>query len=54
MHNIQEQIQEELGKNVWWVKEQNTIYYRDVNLFEEIIEFIKRNNLVVNLQMNLL
>ena len=54
MHNIQEQIQKELGKNVWFLEKENTIYYRDVNLFEEIIEFIKRNNLVVNLQMNLL
>ena len=54
MNKIQEQIQEELGKNVWFLVKENTIYYRYVNLFEEIIEFIKRNNLVVNLQMNLL
>lgn len=54
MNNIQQNLQKELGEDVWYVKSENTIYYKDVNLFEKIVDFIKRNNLVVNLQMNLL
>lgn len=46
-------FEEEFGELVKYEKSNNTVYYKDKDLFDDIIEFVKRNKLTVNIQLSL-
>lgn len=53
MKNYKLLLEEKFGNLLEYKEKENTIYYKQKDLFNDIIEFVKRNKLNVNIQLNL-